>query len=182
MPADPFSCAAAMSGLLCRGLLCRCGNSGLGAASRAAVSCGSAVCGVWRGRRGGLPAGGCPVAWGRLRGAHRPVMGAGFPKVGRTGGECGSCGCICPGRPQGAAPGPCGPQFCSVRASAFGADVRRSLLCPAAAAPKRSAPETVHKGLRGAEREARSVIFPPASGSGRASRRIRGSTPASSAA
>ena len=178
-----------MSGLLCRGLLCRCRNSVLGAARgpRYRVAALFAAYGAAAGEdcrpAGRLCwAGGCPVAWGRLRGAHRPVMGAGFPKVGRTGGECGSCGCICPGRPQGAAPGPCGPQFCSVRASAFGADVRRSLLCPAAAAPKRSAPETLMYGLRGAEREARSVIFPPASGSGRASRRIRGSTPASSAA
>ncbi len=192
MPADPFSCGSHVGTAVPGAALPVRGIRGSGRLRGPAVSWrGSAVCGVWRGRRGGAAdrQAACVLGRGlsgRLGAVARSTQARygeqGFRRWGEREANAALAAVFAPDGRKSATPGPCGPQFCSVRASAFGADVRRSLLCPAAAAPKRSAPETVHKGLRGAERKAQSVIFPPASGSGRASRRIRGSTPASSAA
>ncbi len=188
MPADPFSCAGGHVGVLRRRMRSWCGDSGLGAASRRGI--------VWQRclRRMARPQG---------RAADRQAACVGPGAVRSLGGGCAECtGPLWARVSEGGANGRrmrllrlylsrtaarCGSG--SVRAAVL---LRACLSfrdgCPPLApvsrscGPKRSAPETLMCGLRGADREARSVIFPPASGSGRASRRIRGSTPASSAA
>ena len=90
MPADPFFvCGRPCRDCCAGGCFAGAGIRGSGRL-RGAVSCGSAVCGVWRGRRGGLPTGRPPVLGrglsGRLGGgcAERtsPLWGQGFRRWG----------------------------------------------------------------------------------------------------
>lgn len=89
MPADPFSCAGGHVGTAAPGAVLPVRGFGArgGFAVRYRVAALFAAYGAAAGE-GCRPAGrlcwagGCPVAWGRLRGVHRPVMGAGFRRWG----------------------------------------------------------------------------------------------------
>jgi hypothetical protein len=193
MPADPFSCTGGHVGTAAPGAVLPVRGFGArgGFAARyrvaALFAAYGAVC-----RRGGLPTGRPPVLGRGLSGRLGAVARSAQARYGGRVSEGGASGrrmrLLRLYLSRMAAR--CGSG--SVRAAVL---LRACLSfrggCPPLAplgtvprscGPKRSAPETLMCGLRGADREARSVIFPPASGSGRASRRIRGSTPASSAA